>query len=65
MLQIIHSQTFGIAFGVTTTMMAAIAGGTIHLTNMISEASIPRITAWAAFFNVLNSAILTAINASH
>src|ERR1700681_4260783 len=50
-------------FGVLTTVMTAVAGGAIHLTNMVPNGWIPVITAWAPFFATLNSAVLTGLHA--
>lgn len=50
-----------VGFGILTTILLMISTGTIHLTNMIPQRWIPPVTAWAAFFATINSAILTAM----
>lgn len=51
-----------IAFGILTTIMTGVAGGTVHLTNMVPDRWIGIIKAYAAFFAVVNSAILTGFH---
>jgi hypothetical protein len=51
-------------FGVVTTIMIGISGGTVHLTDMVPEAWIKPITGWTAFFAFVDSAILTALQAT-
>lgn len=58
------SPTFILVFGIITTVWMGISSGTIHLTNMLPERYIPALTAWASFFAIVNSAILTALGAS-
>lgn len=49
-------------FGVATTILTGVAGGTVHLTDMLPEKYIKPVTAWAAFFAFANSAILTGLH---
>lgn len=47
--------------GVVVTVEQAIAGGTLHLTNMVPEAWIPTITAWCAFLAFVGTAVMTGL----
>ena len=49
-------------FGVWTTILMMIGGGTISLTNTIPDTMIPHVVAWALLFGTINSAILTALH---
>lgn len=54
-----HNPAF--VFGVGTTIMIGVAGGAVHLTDMVPEKWIKPITGWSAFFAFVNSTILTAL----
>jgi hypothetical protein len=49
-------------FGVLTSILIAVAGGTIKLTNLVPMDWQPTIIAWAALFAFVNNTILTALH---
>lgn len=49
-------------FGVVTTIMQGVAGGTVHLTGLIPADAIPVITGWLGLFVFINMTVLTALN---
>jgi len=53
---------FSFWFGVWTTVLIGVAGGTVHLTNMLPTDWIPYVVAWSSFFAFVNSAVLTALH---
>jgi opacity protein-like surface antigen len=44
-----------------TTILQAVASGTIHLTDMVPDQYLKKITAWAGFFAFCNSTFLTVV----
>ncbi len=51
--------TFGL--GITTTIAQGIAGGTVHLTNVVPMEWIPSVTAWMGLIAFVNVAVLTGL----
>lgn len=48
--------------GVITTVMQGIATGTVHLTGIVPEASIPAVTGWLSLIVFVNMTFLTALS---
>jgi hypothetical protein len=46
-----------------TTILQGITSGTVHLTGLIPEASIPYVTGWLGLIVFVNMSFLTALNA--
>ena len=56
------NPTFTFWFGVITTIMQGIASGTVHLSGLVPDYSIPYITGWLGLFVFINMTILTALH---
>ena len=49
-------------FGVWTSILMLIGGGTVNLAHVIPDAWIPTINAWCVLLGAINSAVLTAMH---
>jgi hypothetical protein len=52
---------FTVGLGIATTIAQGIAGGTVHLTNVVPMEWIPSVTAWMGLIAFVNVAVLTAL----
>jgi hypothetical protein len=57
------SATVNFWIALAVTIDTGVAGGTVHLTNMVPENWIPTVTAWGAFWAFAGTCYLTAVHA--